>query len=154
MSNRSNKKKLARCVIALLAVVAVIVAGFFIIPVSVLPAKYDQMECFYISIDGKVYRPEDGYPSEEQVQKIEKVLKQYTMNHTASPFTSEANSNPQIYIVMKFKDSKGVITDSKGIRIYSDGTANTRSKPFYDLVCKINNGKALSREIKEILQYN
>jgi len=154
MSNRSNKKKLAGWVIALLTVVAVTVAGFFIIPVSVLPAKYDQMECFYISIDGKVYRPEDGYPSEEQVQKIENVLKQYTMNYTASSFASEANSTPQIYIVMRFKDSKDVITESRGIRIYSDGTAKTRSKPFYDLVCKINNGEDLSKEIKEILQYN
>ena len=146
------KKKQIKIVIILLAVILIaFIAGYFLIPVSVLPVKYSKAECVYITIDGKEYRPESGYPSQEQVSQIENTLKNYKMHHTTESFSAAGTISPQIYIVLKFKDNKNVITDTRGISVFSDNTVKTRVRPFLDYYCKIDNGETLIRELNEIL---
>ena len=120
--------------------------------VQVLPKKYSGMNCHYVRINGQMYEPKDGFPTDEQVSKIEEILKKYTMKHTTKPFADDGLYGfEKLYMVFSFTDERGYITDSRGINIDKDMTASTRVRPFLDSLAVIDDGETLYKEVMEVL---
>ena len=153
MDNARPKRKTGKIIaLVVIILIASVAAWYYLLPVQVLPKKYSGMSCHYVRINGQMYEPKDGFPTDEQVSKIEEILKKYTMKHTTKPFADDGLYGfEKLYMVFSFTDERGYITDSRGINIDKDMTASTRVRPFLDSLAVIDDGETLYKEVMEVL---
>lgn len=150
----TERKKGIRKIIVLICLIlaAAVIAGYYLIPISVLPKKYSSIQCRYINIDGQKYDPKDGFPTDDQISKMEEILKKYRMKHTTRAFVDDGSYGyEKLYMVFTFVDEKGVIIDSRGINVDKDMLATSRVRPFLDSLAVIQNGDVLYKEIMAVL---
>ena len=153
MENDNKKQNIKKIiVIACVIVIAAVIAWYYLIPVPVLPKDYSTMQCRYIRVGGQMYETKDGFPTDEQITRIEEILKRYSMKHTTKTFSDDGRYGfEKLYMVFAFMDENGVIHDSRGINIDGDMVASTRVRPFIDSLAIIENGDVLYKEVMEIL---
>ncbi len=153
MEKIERKRGIRKIIVSVcLILAAAVIAGYYLIPLRVLPEKYSIMECRYININGQKYDPKDGFPTEDQISRIEEILKKYKMKHTTRSFADDGiYGHEKLYMVFTFMDEKGVIIDSRGINVDKDMLASTRVRPFLDSLAVIENGETMYKEVMAVL---
>ncbi|MBQ1891143.1 MAG: hypothetical protein II164_02230 [Firmicutes bacterium] len=151
MEKSSHKKTVKIIALVCIVIVAAVIAGYYLIPVSVLPTKYSKIECRQVRYNGTTYQSDEGFPTEEQSAKIEEILKGYKMKHTTEAVTVDEDF--ELYIALICYDENGAVVDSRGISLGSDKTAKVRSRPFIDSYSRIENGDELYSELIGILGF-
>ena len=132
-------------------VIAALIIKFFLIPINVIPNNYSKVEIRYVIIDGVQYDSKDGFPTDDQAEKITGILKPYKMKQTTERAEDGDYFAPKIFIALRFKNKDGVIVDNRGIWISSNNEAKVRTMPLMDLYCRIQNDEQLYEKIMAVL---
>ena len=147
---RPKKSPAKKIILAIILIAAFSAVIWWNIPVPLLPKDYREMTIAYVMIGDKTYKPEDGWPTEEQMAKIEEILRPCTMRRTYEAI--DFNEVYKLYMPLKIVDKDG-FTKGSVLMIRSDMSAKSRALPliFFDLYTHIDNGAEIYQQIMDIL---
>ena len=137
-------KKHGKIKIIILALVVVLILAYFLLPVKAIPKDYSSVIVQLVEINGH-----EVVITENQSEQILEVLKRYTVHGTLKRADREVHV-PEIYIVLSFNNTNGVVFNTRGINLSSEHQyVSTGSIPF--MYKSVYNGESMYEEIRDIL---